>query len=98
MLRGHSGMFHDVAWHPDGAQLAAASSDGHIWLWDATPGFERDKTPRALPFIDRKIAAGTARGGDVRSWAEVAESVLLAGRTEPSLLLFGKCASANPME
>ena len=46
-------MFHDVSWHPDGARLAAASSDGQIWIWDATRGFERDTTPRALPYIDR---------------------------------------------
>ena len=73
VLRGNSGMFHDVSWHPDGAQLAAASSDGHVWIWDATLGFERDTTPRALPFLDRKIASGTARGEDVRFWVDLAE-------------------------
>ena len=81
VLRGNSGMFHDVSWHPDGAQLAAASSDGHIWVWDATIGFERDTTPRALPFIDRKIDSLIARGEDVRFWADLAESRILAGRT-----------------
>jgi WD40 repeat protein/serine/threonine protein kinase len=65
VLRGNSGMFHDVSWHPDGAQLAAANDDGQIWLWDATRGFERDTTPRALPFIERKVASGTARGEDL---------------------------------
>ena len=92
VLRGNSGMFHDVSWHPDGAQLAAASSDGQIWIWDATRGFERDTTPRALPFIDRKVASGTARGEDVRFWADLAESYILAGRTEQALALLGKCA------
>jgi hypothetical protein len=71
-LRGNSGMFHDVSWSPDGAQLAAASSDGQIWLWDATRGFERDTTPRALPFIDRKFASGTARGADRLAFAQIA--------------------------
>jgi hypothetical protein len=66
VLRGNSGMFHDVAWSPDGAQLAAACSDGHIWLWDATRGFERDTTPRAFPFIDRKVVSGSGRGEDLR--------------------------------
>ena len=90
VLRGNSGMFHDVSWHPDGARLAAASSDGHVWVWDATPGFERDTTPRAWPFFDRRIASGTARGEDVRSWADLAESQILAGRTEQALALLGK--------
>ncbi len=95
VLRGIDGMFHDVSWHPDGTQLAAASSNGHVWLWNATCGFERDTTPQGLPFIDRKIASGTARGEDVR-WA--AESYIVAGRTEQALALFGKCAQANPTD
>jgi WD40 repeat protein/serine/threonine protein kinase len=77
VLRGNSGMFHDVSWHPEGAQLAAACSDGHIWIWDATRGFERDTTPRAMPYVERKVASGTARGED-RLW--YAESFLRAGR------------------
>ncbi|MBS0266090.1 MAG: hypothetical protein JSS02_29430, partial [Planctomycetes bacterium] len=64
VLRGNSGMFHDVAWHPDGMQLAAAGSDGQIWIWNATPGIERDSTPRALPFIDRAVASGNVRSED----------------------------------
>ena len=79
MLRGNSGMFHDVSWHPDGAQLAAASSDGQIWIWDATRGFERDTTPRALPYIDRAVASGTARGEDLRWYAE---SYIRAGKAQ----------------
>ena len=72
VLRGTTGMFHDVSWHPDGAQLAAASSDGQVWIWDATRGFERDTTARALPFIDRKLASGTARGEDRLAFAQLA--------------------------
>jgi WD40 repeat protein/serine/threonine protein kinase len=72
VLRGNSGMFHDVSWNPDGAQLAAASSDGQVWVWDATRGFERDTTPRAWPFIDRKVASGTARGEDRLAFARMA--------------------------
>ncbi len=63
-IRGDHGMFHDVAWHPGGAQLAAAGSDGRVWVWDATPGFERDTTARAEPFIDRLIAAAPATSAD----------------------------------
>ena len=72
VLRGNSGMFHDISWHPDGARLAAASSDGRIWIWDATRGFERDTTPRALPYIERKVASGTARGEDRLAFARIA--------------------------
>ncbi len=72
VLRGNLGVFHDVSWHPDGAQLAAASSDGQIWIWDATRGFERDTTARAWPFIDRKVASGSARGEDRLAFAQFA--------------------------
>ena len=83
-LRGSSGMFHDVSWHPDGAQLAAASSDGQVWIWDATRGFERDTTPRALPYIDRRVDSGAARGADLLRFAE---SYLRAGRPAKALAL-----------
>ena len=53
MLRGTSGMFHDLSWSPDGGRLAAARSDGQIWIWVATRGYERDKTPQAFPHLDQ---------------------------------------------
>jgi tetratricopeptide (TPR) repeat protein len=84
VLRGNSGMFHDVSWHPDGAQLAAASSDGQIWIWDATLGFERDTTQRALTYIDRQVASGTARGEDLRWYAD---SYIRAGKFTQALVL-----------
>jgi WD40 repeat protein len=84
VLRGNSVWFLDVSWHRDGAQLAAASSDGHIWIWDATRGYERDTTRRALPFIDRKVASGTARGDDLPCFAE---SYIRAGKTREALAL-----------
>jgi WD40 repeat protein/serine/threonine protein kinase/tetratricopeptide (TPR) repeat protein len=70
VLRGDSGMFHDISWHPHGAQLAAACSDGRIWIWDATRGFERDTTQRALPYIERQVAAGNGRGEDLVWYAK----------------------------
>jgi WD40 repeat protein/serine/threonine protein kinase len=72
VLRGRSGMFHDVSWHRDGAQLAAASSDGQVYVWDATRGFERDSTARAWPYIERKLASGTARYEDRLAFAQYA--------------------------
>jgi WD40 repeat protein/tetratricopeptide (TPR) repeat protein len=83
VLRGNFGMLHDVSWNPDGARLAAASSDGQIWIWDATRGFERDTTPRALPYIDRAVASGTARGDD-QFW--YAESYIRAGKPHEALV------------
>jgi WD40 repeat protein len=82
VLQGNAGIFHDVSWHPDGAMLAAACSDGLIWLWDATRGFERDTTPRALPFIDREVVSGTARGEDLL-WC--AQSYFRAGKPREAL-------------
>jgi WD40 repeat protein/serine/threonine protein kinase len=74
VLRGGTGMFHDLAWHPDGAQIAAAGSDGQVRLWDATRGFERDSTPRAWPFIERRLASETARCEDLLAFARTAFS------------------------
>jgi Tol biopolymer transport system component/tetratricopeptide (TPR) repeat protein len=99
-LRGNAGFFHDVSWNPDGAQLAAASSDGQIWIWDATRGFERDTTPRVLPYIDRAVASGTARGEDIVSYAE---SYIRAGKLEEALFLakddpYGLCTLARYLD
>ena len=84
VLRGDPGEFHDVSWDPDGARLAAASSDGQIWIWDATRGFESDTTARALPYIERAVASGTARG-EVRRW--YAESFIRAGKAQQAVAL-----------
>ena len=72
VLRGRPAMFHDLSWHPDGAQLAAASSDGQIWIWDATQGFEQDTTPRAYPFIDRRIDSKPANNAERLRLAQMA--------------------------
>jgi WD40 repeat protein/serine/threonine protein kinase len=77
VLRGTSERFDDVSWNADGAQLAAASNDGQVWLWDATRGFERDTTPRAVPYIDRQVAAKTVRGEDILAYAR---SYIRAGK------------------
>jgi dipeptidyl aminopeptidase/acylaminoacyl peptidase len=71
-LRGNAARFHAVSWHPDGAQLAAVNSDGQVWVWDATRGFERDATARGWPFIERKLAAGTALTEDRLAFAQMA--------------------------
>src|SRR5262249_21254035 len=70
VLPGNSGGVHDVSWRPDGGPPAAASPHRPIWILDASRGFDRDTTPRALPYIDRAVAPGTARGEDLRWYAE----------------------------
>jgi WD40 repeat protein/serine/threonine protein kinase/tetratricopeptide (TPR) repeat protein len=92
VLHGDTGWFHDISWHPDGAQLAAASSDGHIWIWDATRGFERDNTLRALPYIDRKVVSGTVCGDDL-TW--FVESYIRAGMLKEALNLLTKSEQDN---
>jgi WD40 repeat protein len=84
VLRGTAGAFSDVSWHPDGVMLAAACSDGLIWIWDATRGFERDPTARSLPYIDRLVASGTARGQDLLCCAQ---SYFRAGKPREALAL-----------
>jgi WD40 repeat protein len=84
VLRGNAGMFHDVSWSSSGTQLAAACSDGQIWVWDARRGFERDTTPRALPYIDRAVALGTARGEDLLWYAQ---SYFRAGKRREAIAL-----------
>jgi WD40 repeat protein/serine/threonine protein kinase len=91
VLRGHAGFFRNVSWHRDGALLAAACSDGQIWIWDATRGFERDPTPVGLPYIDRKVASGTARGEDLLWYAQ---AYFRAGRPREALALTNDSPSA----
>ena len=63
LIPGHaSTVFCDVAWSPDGLRLARAGLED-VRIWDATLGYERDHSPRALPYLDRKIAAGAATFG-----------------------------------
>lgn len=56
--------FLDISWSSDGARIAAASTLGDLCIWDATQGFERDTTPRALPYIARALVTGTVTGED----------------------------------
>ncbi len=56
--------FCGVAWSPDGLRLARAGLEV-VRIWDATLGYERDHSPRALPFLDRRIAEGEATAEDI---------------------------------
>lgn len=42
-LRGHAGRIHGIAWHPNSVEVATASLDGRVILWDLLPnGAERE--------------------------------------------------------
>ncbi len=36
LLQGPAGRLTDVAWSPDGTQLAASGADGTLWVWDSS--------------------------------------------------------------
>jgi WD40 repeat protein len=42
-MRGHSANVNRVVWSPDGNELASASSDGTVRIWDAQTGQELDR-------------------------------------------------------
>ena len=54
-----STVFCGVAWSPDSLRLARAGLEV-VRIWDATSGYERDHSPRVLPYLDRQIAGGSA--------------------------------------
>jgi WD40 repeat protein len=43
MIQGHSSSVNSVAWSPDGSQLASASDDNTVRIWDARTGQEVSK-------------------------------------------------------
>ena len=52
-------MVEAVAWSQDGTQLAAATTDGRVGtvtIHDATLGYAVERSPQALPGLDRRLA------------------------------------------
>ena len=73
-LKGHTGPVHAVAFSPDGRQLASASDDGTMRLWDpstgqATAPLGHDDWVRGVAFSpDGRLLASANGDGTVRLW------------------------------
>ncbi|KAL9081420.1 MAG: hypothetical protein Q9159_007325 [Coniocarpon cinnabarinum] len=71
---GHSGSVYAVAFSPDGKQLASASSDNTIRLWDAATGQAQETLTGHLDWVcvvafspdGKQLASGS--NGTIRLW------------------------------
>jgi WD40 repeat protein/serine/threonine protein kinase len=76
-LAGHTGTIQALAYAPGGRQVASASPDGTVRVWDTATGdcesmFQGDRPFRSVAFDSqgRKLAAGDS-GGEVWLWDTV---------------------------
>ena len=82
-LEGHDAPTTDIAYSPDGSQIATGSEDGTVRLWDATTGITLLRLPEVAGGVSqvafspngRRLAAGTFTGL-VRVWALDTEELL----------------------
>jgi WD40 repeat protein len=73
LLLGHSGIIWEVAFSPDGKQIATASMDGKVKLWDTSSGDEiitltgHSNFPTQVAYSpDGKFLATASADGTVR--------------------------------
>ena len=72
-LTGPSDYVYAVAFSPDGRSLAAASTDGTVWLWDVT----RPKDPKVSATLTgrRRFAVIDATGNEEEVYERMVETV-----------------------
>jgi WD40 repeat protein len=74
LLEGHAGQLFSVSWSPDGARVAAGSSDDAIYIWDAVSGalLRSLDDPYGVKQVawspDGAFLASRAGDGTVRVW------------------------------
>jgi WD40 repeat protein len=74
VFRGQSGIIYDVAFSPNGDQMATASEDGTIWTWDLAEWRKRilightDQITNAAYSPDGKRIATVSKDGTIRVW------------------------------
>jgi WD40 repeat protein/transcriptional regulator with XRE-family HTH domain len=83
-LTGPGNWVNGVAFSPDGTQLAAASSDGKVWIWDAAAGRLRAQLPHPAPVTAVSWHGADAlftscADGDVRRWSLPAPTLGMTG-------------------
>jgi eukaryotic-like serine/threonine-protein kinase len=70
-LDGQNQAMGALDWSPDGRWLASADDGGKVHLWDALPGYLAERSPLALPELERKLRAAPPSAADLVLRAEV---------------------------
>jgi hypothetical protein len=94
-LAAHKQAMGALEWSPDGRWLASADeNDGTVRLWDALPGYLAERSPLALPELERRLRLNPQSAADrlllaevyarAGKWQEAAADWNEAGRVQPA--------------